>query len=53
MERNLCVMQQRQAQIYDKHAKDLPPVCMGDQVIIQNVRSKRWGHSGVVVHAAP
>ena len=39
----------KRAENYDKSAKTLPPLERGDEVLIQDMKSKRWDKAGTIV----
>ncbi len=46
-------MLEKTTNYYNRDAKDLPELTIGDHVLIQNPDSKRWTTPGVVVKTGP
>ena len=38
---------------YDKHTRNLPQFQLGDHIVLQDMKSKRWTKSGIVVEILP
>ena len=49
LEQNKSKLQDRAKQYYNRNAKDLPPLHIGDHVILQNPANKKWDRTGIIV----
>ena len=48
-DRKTAELAAKRAENYDKSAKTLPPLERGDEVLIQDMKSKRWDKAGTIV----
>ena len=52
-EQRLSQQQQRADDLYNRQARDLMPLSVGNQVAVQDDRTKRWDRHGVVCEIGP
>ena len=52
-EQRLSQQQQRADDLYNRQARDLEPLSVGNQVAVQDDRTKRWDRHGVVCEIGP
>ena len=46
-------LRQASKESYDRTARDLPPLRMGQHVIVQDSRTHRWSHPGRIIRVGP